>query len=119
MSSDKTDMIEKYTDYAIENDVFSDGLVPEDTKYLVTACNRHHQNYLLYEQNGKLGHLADTRCRKKFDYDPATDCDGVYTNGDSKCDCGYKWYWNDFGFDPSDTTKFNIDRDEPYGYIDH
>jgi hypothetical protein len=109
-------VIDKYTKYAIDNKVFRDGVIPNNAKALISACNNHRQNYLLYDQNGGLGHSAETKCWK-LGYGYNDDCDGVYTNGYTYCDCGNKWVWYSEHFDPSDVDLFNIESTEPFGYI--
>jgi hypothetical protein len=110
-----TYIIEKYTNYAIKNNVFPNDEVPDDDT-LIVACNKFHQNYLLNVQNNGLGYKAATKCTNQLAYNPK--CTGIYTNGYHYCECGYQWFWNSTGFDPRDVEAFDIENSEPYGYID-
>ncbi len=113
------ELLAKYTKYATDNKVFCSDTIPTDTRKLVSKCNKHRQNYLLYEQNSGLGHRADTPCwntRPPYGAEDSDDeCHGFYTNGDLTCNCGNYWVWDADSFDPADVMIFTIDDIVPYG----
>lgn len=88
----------------------------EYAKELISACNKYHQDYLMYVQNDGFGHNEDTRYHKQIYWN--RNCDGFNTGeGSGSCPCGKLWSWDDDDFDPTDTEDFNIHSVRPYGEL--
>ena len=69
---------------------------------LIKSGNEHHQSNLLYR-----GGFATI-----------TECGCVISTSRCSCECGHRYVWREFGFDPLNVTLFNIYSTRPFGVVE-